>query len=214
MDGQERRMNELSTRRRAGRPSAEEAEQKRVGLLDAALEDFARVGFHAASLRDIAERAQVSSRTLYNYFPDKLALFEACLEYSGRQIQPVLADLKGDLHAQLVTYATEMQRQLFKSPNLQIARLIYRESGEFDELREIARIQFERYQVTPVVNILARDNVQTQDRRRFAAQFVALALSEWQRRLLLGGAAMTDDELIEHAELATGIFLKGICPGE
>jgi len=207
-------MNELSTRRRAGRPSAEEAEQKRVGLLDAALEDFARVGFHAASLRDIAERAQVSSRTLYNYFPDKLALFEACLEYSGRQIQPVLADLKGDLHAQLVTYATEMQRQLFKSPNLQIARLIYRESGEFDELREIARIQFERYQVTPVVNILARENVETQDRRRFAAQFVALALSEWQRRLLLGGPPMTDDELIEHAELATGIFLKGICPQE
>jgi hypothetical protein len=65
-----------------------------------------------------------------------------------------------------------------------------------------------------VVNILTRENVETQDQRRFAAQFVALALSEWQRRLLLGGAPMTDDELIEHAELATGIFLKGICPQE
>ena len=79
-------MDEASIKRRAGRPTAEAAEQKRMNMILVALEEFARAGFHAASLRDIAEKAQVSSRTLYNHVPDKLALFAACLEHSGAQL--------------------------------------------------------------------------------------------------------------------------------
>ena len=205
-----RMMNLSSTKRRAGRPSPEEAEQKRRNLVLAALEEFARTGFHAASLRDIAEKAQVSSRTLYNYFPEKLALFEACLEYSGKQIQPDLPDLDGDLHAKLVTYATEMQRQLSSPLSLRIARLIYREGAEFDELRQIARFQFERHQVTPVAMMLEEEGVAPEDSHLLAKQYVAMALGEWQRRLLFGGGPMTDEEMAGHAALVAGIFLKGI----
>ena len=58
-----------------GPPSAEAAKQKRMNLIMVALEEFALTGFHAASLRDIAEKAEVSTRTLYNHFPDKLTHF-------------------------------------------------------------------------------------------------------------------------------------------
>lgn len=203
-------MTKLSVKRRAGRPSAEESEQKRRFLIVTALEEFARAGFHAASLRDIADKAQVSSRTLYNHFPDKLALFEACLEYSGRQIQPDLPDLHGDLHSRLVAYAAEMQRQLFSPLSLQIARLIYREGSEFDEVRQIARLQFERYQVTPVIAILSSEGIAAERCHGYATQFVAMAFGEWQRRLLFGAGPMTGPEMAAHAELVTGIFLKGI----
>jgi AcrR family transcriptional regulator len=203
MDGQ-------SIKRRAGRPTPEVAEQKRDNLILVALDEFARTGFHAASLRDIAEKAQVSSRTLYNHFPDKLALFEACLEHSGAQIRPELPDLKGDLHAQLVTYATEMQRQLFSTQSMRITRLIYRESGEFDELRQIARFQFERHQVSPVAELLEGEGVPPSESRSLATQFVVMAFGEWQRRLLFGGDPMTQQEMADHARLVTGIFLNGI----
>jgi len=203
-------MSELSTKTRRGRPKAAEATQKRQSLIVTALEEFARAGFHGASLRDIAERAQVSSRTLYNYFPDKPALFEACLEFSGRQIQPNLPDLDGDLRSKLVTYTAEMQRQLFAPLSVQIARLIYRESSEFDELREIARIQFERHQVAPVVEILAADGVAQDKLHDYATQFVVMAFGEWQRRLLFGGEPMTAAEMMAHADLVTEIFLRGI----
>lgn len=204
-------MDEPSIKRRAGRPTPEVAEQKRSNLILVALNEFARVGFHAASLRDIAEKAEVSSRTLYNHFPDKLSLFEACLEHSGAQIRPELPDLKGDIHTQLVTYATEMQRQLFSTRSTRIARLIYREGGEFDELRQIARLQFERHQVSPVAALLEEEGIASLDSRRFATQFVAMAFGEWQRRLLFGEQPMSDDEMAAHAELVTAIFLKGIC---
>jgi Transcriptional regulator len=203
MDGQ-------NIKRRAGRPTPEVAEQKRNNLILAALNEFARTGFHAASLRDIAEKAQVSSRTLYNHFPDKLTLFEACLEHSGERIRPELPDLKGDLHTQLITYATEMQRHLFSTQSTQMTRLIYRESSEFGELRKIARLQFERHQVSPVAQLLEAEGVDPAESHPLAKQFVVMALGEWQRRLLFGGESMTDEEMAGHAKLVTSIFLNGI----
>ena len=205
-------MNEVRIKRRAGRPTAEVAEQKRMNLILVALEEFARSGFHAASLRDIAEKAEVSSRTLYNHFPDKLALFEASLEHSGAQLMPDLPDLEGDLHTRLVTYATEMQRQLSSTRSTRIARLIYREGGEFDELRQIARHQFERHQVSPVAELLEKEGVAEEDSRNFAKQFVAMAFGEWQRRLLFGGPPLTPDEMAAHARFVTQLFLNGIAP--
>ena len=203
-------MNETSTKRRAGRPTAEAAEQKRMNLILIAVEEFARAGFHAASLRDIAEKAQVSSRTLYNHFPDKLALFAACLEYSGAQLQPDVPELQGDLHTRLVTYATELQRQLSSTRSMRISRLIYREGGEFDELRKIARHQFERYQVSPVAAMLKKEGASAAESRSFAMQFVAMAFGEWQRRLLFGEPPLTLSEMAAHARLVTGLFLNGI----
>ena len=205
-------MNEVRIKRRAGRPTAEVAEQKRMNLILVALEEFARSGFHAASLRDIAEKAEVSSRTLYNHFPDKLALFEASLEHSGAQLMPDLPDLEGDLHTRLVTYATEMQRQLSSTRSTRIARLIYREGGEFDELRQIARHQFERHQVSPVAELLEKEGVAEADSRNFAKQFVAMAFGEWQRRLLFGGPPLTPEEMAAHARFVTQLFLNGIAP--
>jgi len=205
-------MNEHSIKRRAGRPAPEVAEQKRNNLILVALNEFARTGFHAASLRDIAEKAEVSSRTLYNHFPDKLALFDACLEHSGAAIRPELPDLKGDLHTQLIIYATEMQRQLSAERSTRISRLIYREGGEFDELRQIARLQFERHQVSPVAAMLEAEGVAPSESRNLAKQFVSMAFGEWQRRLLFGGDPMTEEEMASQAKLVADIFLNGISP--
>lgn len=197
-------------KRRAGRPSAEEAEQKKSGLIITALEEFARVGFHGASLRDIAEKANVSSRTLYNHFPDKLTLFEACLDFSGRAIQPVPPDLAVGLHEGLINYVMAMQRQLFEPQAMQIAALIYREGAGFGDLRRVARIQFERHQVAPVAHILENHGVANDRAWLLATQFVTMAFGEWQRRLLFGEEAITDEQMAAHAELVTGIFLTGI----
>jgi len=198
------------TGRRAGRPSADEAEQLQQALITTALDEFARAGFHGASLRDIARKAGVSSRTLYNYYPDKLALFEACLDFTGQAIQPVLPDLDVSLQEGLVRYAIEMQHQLFDDQAMRISTLIYREGSGFDELRQIARIQFERYQVTPVARILARHGIAEAQCRTLATQFVAMAFGEWQRRLLFGNRDITEAEIVAHAELVTDIFVGGI----
>ena len=55
-------------------------EQRRQQVLAAALDVFSSVGYHAASMDDIAERAGVSKPVLYQHFPGKLDLYLALLD--------------------------------------------------------------------------------------------------------------------------------------
>ena len=68
-----------SARRRGGRLPRQE---RRVQLLESALEVFVAQGYHAAAMDDIAVRAGVSKPVLYQHFPGKLDLYLALLDAS------------------------------------------------------------------------------------------------------------------------------------
>lgn len=63
----------------------EEDSSKRRQILDGARKVFMDLGFDGASMGEIARAAQVSKGTLYVYFADKSALFEAILEQEALQ---------------------------------------------------------------------------------------------------------------------------------
>ena len=56
--------------------------ERRIQLLESALEVFVAQGYHAAAMDDIAERAGVSKPVLYQHFPGKLDLYTALLDAS------------------------------------------------------------------------------------------------------------------------------------
>ena len=60
--------------------------ERRVQLLDSALEVFVAQGYHAAAMDDIADRAGVSKPVLYQHFPGKLELYLALLDASCEAI--------------------------------------------------------------------------------------------------------------------------------
>ncbi len=60
--------------------------ERRVQLLDSALEVFVAQGYHAAAMDDIAERAGVSKPVLYQHFPGKLELYLALLDAACDQV--------------------------------------------------------------------------------------------------------------------------------
>jgi len=55
-------------------------EQRRAQVLGAAREVFVEVGYHAAGMDEIADRAGVSKPVLYQHFPGKLDLYLALLD--------------------------------------------------------------------------------------------------------------------------------------
>jgi AcrR family transcriptional regulator len=55
----------------------------RAAILEAALEVFGKLGYDAASVRDVIRRTDLASGTFYNYFPDKAAIFRALVEQAG-----------------------------------------------------------------------------------------------------------------------------------
>ena len=60
--------------------------RKRCAILKAAVEEFQSNGFQATSMDRVAERANVSKRTVYNHFESKEALFQAITEELVDQI--------------------------------------------------------------------------------------------------------------------------------
>ncbi len=63
------------TGNQAGRPTAAELEKRKLRVIQVATELFVGHGFAATSLVDIAREAGVATRTLYEHFGDKEAIF-------------------------------------------------------------------------------------------------------------------------------------------
>jgi AcrR family transcriptional regulator len=77
----------------------EKSERSRRVVLDTALELFSHQGYRATTMRDIANKAGVSTGNVYHHFPDKEAIFRALvdeyLEITGTQRFPFTRVLYG-----------------------------------------------------------------------------------------------------------------------
>jgi AcrR family transcriptional regulator len=62
-------------------------------MLDAAVGEFGRHGFHAASMDDIAARSQVSKPMVYAYFGAKEDLFVAALDREATRLMQSIVDV-------------------------------------------------------------------------------------------------------------------------
>lgn len=70
---------------------------RRRHILDSALKTFLRDGYHGATMERVAEDAEVSKQTLYNYFVDKETLFVSLIE--ERKAERILPALEPALQA-------------------------------------------------------------------------------------------------------------------
>ncbi|HWV13595.1 MAG TPA: TetR/AcrR family transcriptional regulator [Sphingobium sp.] len=197
-------------KRRVGRPNAREAELKHEAMLEAALEEFSSHGFHGASVRAIAERAGVSTRTVYNRYTDKVALFEACLEMSATR-HHVPADGKGSMRDQLMRYALHVSSRVNHDRQVRLARIIFRECISFPQLEEVSRRQFERFQLEPVQKILTAHGFSKAQAEMLSSFYVTMLLRRWQNRVIYNEKAMSPAQIKVNAETVTSLFLNGAC---
>ena len=63
----------------------ERSDRSRAALLEAALALFSSQGYRATSVRDIAERAGMSTGSVYHHFRDKEAIFQTLLDHFWRR---------------------------------------------------------------------------------------------------------------------------------
>jgi AcrR family transcriptional regulator len=70
--------------------------KRRTQLVEAAIELFSRVGYHGATVKDVADEAGVSAGLVYQYVPDKQDLLFLCiLHIVQRNKQEIPAALEG-----------------------------------------------------------------------------------------------------------------------
>lgn len=80
--------------RQQGRPSRENAQNIRQQIMDSAIELFARQGYAATSIRQIAETVGVNTAMIHYYFGNKEALLHETLEQVLEPLANAVAEMK------------------------------------------------------------------------------------------------------------------------
>ena len=102
--------------------------EKRERIRRAAHDEFCENGFDGASMDRIAERAEVSKPTLYQYFGGKEGLLEAVLDAGRHQIVAPLMVQDGALAQRLWRFAWTYAEFVLRPDMLSLARLILGEA--------------------------------------------------------------------------------------
>ena len=146
----------------------------RERILDVALDLFTEQGFDGTSLREIAERLNVTKAALYYHFESKddilLALHMRLHEFGKQALlkmgdEPVTLAQWGDLLDEIVD-SMLAQRQLFLMHERNQAALEKLHKAEHDAEHEDLQNQFRR--------VLADTRISLEDRVRMAASFGVL----------------------------------------
>ena len=123
----------------AGRRKIQPA-ARRQAILDAALAVFAERGYEAARLDDVAARAGVAKGTLYLYFKDKEALFEALIRSAidpiVERLQTVAAVPDLPLSQILEVLFSVFQTEVLGTNRKLLIRLIIAEGPRFPAIAE------------------------------------------------------------------------------
>ena len=117
-------MSSLNSLRR--QPKQQRGQQRVAKILTAAAEVFAQVGYTAATTQQIADRANTAVGSIYQFFPDKLAIFHALEAEHMQQMAIVNAQLLAkDLRRPLIQTIEDIvdaHAQYFEHP---IPRIVY-----------------------------------------------------------------------------------------
>jgi AcrR family transcriptional regulator len=85
------------------KPQQKRGQQRVEKILLAASEVFAKVGFAAATIQQIADQSNTAVGSIYQFFPDKLSIFQALLQENRQQTKIFEEEfLKGDVNTPLI----------------------------------------------------------------------------------------------------------------
>src|ERR1700685_332422 len=99
-------------------PQQESSSRRLAGLLDAAAELFAEVGYEATTMTAIAERSGSSIGALYNYFPDKQAVALTLLGQYAQEMEeqwrPLIEQAENLTHREFARRFIERITEIFQ----------------------------------------------------------------------------------------------------
>jgi TetR/AcrR family transcriptional repressor of mexJK operon len=211
-------------RRKRGREADPRVVRSRAAVVDAARMLFMEQGYAGTTMDDIARRAGLTKRTLYNNYADKETLFRLIVadvitvaEAFARELRAELATgiTAANLREKLHDVAARMATSVVRAPVISLRRLLVGESRLFPEL---AREYFERAP-GQVLGVLADSfgrlmragvlrTAPSLDARRAAAQFAYLVVGETLDRAMLTGLVPNDDEVLACAHDGVETFLS------
>jgi AcrR family transcriptional regulator len=196
----------------AARTAAQE--ERRRQILDAAVRAFAKNGYHACRVSDIAEEAGVAYGLVYHYFESKDAVLEAIFrEMWGMMVGAINAvdSLDDSSREQLRKACAIVLRTWRDYPD--VVRVLVREVARSGEQlqREVEEIA---HAFLALQRIVERGQEQGEFRRdlspRLAAWIVYGALEEILTGWVLGRLPGSEDDIRDAEQAVVGILCDGL----
>jgi len=188
-------------------------EDKRRHLLDAAVRVFARKGFHASRVGDIAEEAGVAHGLLYHYFESKDQVLEAVFHENWSVLVARIASVEEtDEPAvdQLRHIAAIVLRTWLHLPD--VVRVVVREFGRSPEVAE--RLGELVRPIEAIERVIARGIERGEFRQdvdpRFAATVVYGSIDELLTAWVLGRLPSGEDDVASAEQTLLEVTLLGL----
>ncbi len=174
------------------------AEERRAGILDAALAVFSARGYHASSIDDIAREAGISKALIYEHFDSKQGLYGDLLEQNANELfERLAASLAGvEVESGAARLATGLDAFFsFVEERRDAWRILFRDVSDPETSAALDRIV---EQVTVVVAaLIAQDpGARSQDKNESEPAIRVLA------QMLVGAVQSVANWWAEHPEVA------------
>jgi AcrR family transcriptional regulator len=188
-------------------------ERTRLAIEEAAFSLFIEHGFHATSMRQIADRAGLALGGIYNHFSSKEDIFEGIVldKHPYKQILPLILAAKGDTAEEFIHDAAQaMVSELGKQPHF--LQLMFIEIIEFNGkhvnllIREIAP------KILPVFEKLVkvRKNLRPLHPAILLRSFLGMFFSYYITEIFLRGSMVAKLMPKDSFEQFVDIYLHGI----
>ena len=167
---------------RAGRPTLVELERRKAKVMQVATDLFVQHGYAATSLVDIAKAAGVATRTLYQHFGDKEAIFMEVVtaRESGAVFRPPSVGEAETLHEGILQIARYICDVSFRPRSVDLMRLTIAESRRFPDfmmnLTQKTFAHFRQAVASMFDELIARKLAPQSDSATSAVLFVDLIL--------------------------------------
>jgi AcrR family transcriptional regulator len=188
-------------------------ERTRLAIENAAIALFMEQGYHATSMRQIAERAGLALGGIYNHFASKDEIFEAIIidQHPYRKILPLILAVEGETADEFFSNAFRIViEELGKQP--EFINLMFIELVEFKGrhgavmLREIAP------KVLPVFEKIVRNykSLRVTNPAVLMRSFFGMIISYFVTEMVIANSPISHLMPKDAAGVYTDIFLRGI----
>lgn len=197
--------------------------RSRERIIEAARIVFLAEGYRSATLAQVAERAGVAKRTIYNLYGDKETLFRATILSAIGIADAFASGLTGDLermpapHLHLPELAERLAVATLLGPALTLRRLLIMESTAFPDLVREYRARAPEAVMRALSHLFARlaaaGTLPVADPDLAAEHFAFLAMGADLDRAMFEPTELDRGSVAERARAGAELFVRAHLPG-
>jgi len=184
-------------------------------IVDAACELFEELGFHAATLDKVAQRAKISKLSIYKHFESKEALFAAAFAARCQQLVPqrLFEGIDGSAEDQLMAAGSSLLRTLLRPEVRNVEAMVMADAPNQKSLSKVHYEAGPAHIIAQLEGLLRRLHGKAllnvpdplQSARLFAALFKGSDLLIIAR--FNGARAEDDNEIKSYCRSAVAMFI-------